>query len=190
MKQATHTGICQWCGARQKLPGGLMAKHGYSVRHGFFSGTCYGSGHMPYEVSCALIQQSVDQARSSAEKARASAAAVVQDALDANARSDESAVVWHHVYHARLSRRTTGSVYLWQTVHLLKGERGELYFMDPQNRRSFPWGMSGELKRIRLEGAKGYSAFLLKHATELDEYVARQERRLADWAPRDLEPVA
>lgn len=49
--KAKNEGTCQICGARQKLPGGLLAAHGYRVDYNQFIGVCPGSGHLPYEQS-------------------------------------------------------------------------------------------------------------------------------------------
>jgi hypothetical protein len=64
--QATHLGTCQLCGAAHKVSKrtGRIAKHGYRVSRcnyvgGFFQGECDGSGHLPFEVDCSLLQQQV-----------------------------------------------------------------------------------------------------------------------------------
>jgi hypothetical protein len=60
MAKATDFGTCQLCGHKHKLPNGKVAKHGYTVKHyGFFVGTCQGSGHQPYELSCDLLKEHV-----------------------------------------------------------------------------------------------------------------------------------
>lgn len=41
--KATHSGECQCCGRKQKLPKGRLSNHGYTVEWGFFSGTCFGA---------------------------------------------------------------------------------------------------------------------------------------------------
>lgn len=53
----THRGHCQLCGAQQAVNNktGRIAKHGYTTRWGFFSGTCAGSDNLPYEVSTNLF---------------------------------------------------------------------------------------------------------------------------------------
>jgi hypothetical protein len=56
---AKHSGTCQVCGSKQKLPRGVLALHGYTTALGFFSGTCRGSGHLPLEQSCDLAKQAV-----------------------------------------------------------------------------------------------------------------------------------
>lgn len=69
MKTSTHDGHCQICGKTQRLPGGMLAKHGYQVHGrskggwgGYFSGECWGSHHMPYEESCELVKLSIERA--------------------------------------------------------------------------------------------------------------------------------
>jgi hypothetical protein len=51
MGKATNDGTCQICERRQRLPRGVMAKHGYTVDYGYFNGTCYGSENLPFEQS-------------------------------------------------------------------------------------------------------------------------------------------
>ena len=63
MMKATHSGHCQACGRLQKLPDGKLAKHGYTIAHGFFSGTCVGSHHLPFEVSCDLLPRFIEAAK-------------------------------------------------------------------------------------------------------------------------------
>src|SRR4051794_30940036 len=60
--KATHTGHCQVCGSFQKLPAGVLSKHGYTTRWGFFSGICNGAGHLPFEQSCDLICAAIKSA--------------------------------------------------------------------------------------------------------------------------------
>ena len=52
MSKATNNGTCQVCGRIQAAIGdATMAKHGYTVQWGFFSGTCAGSDRAPIEHS-------------------------------------------------------------------------------------------------------------------------------------------
>lgn len=74
MSKATHDGNCQICGRHQKLPGGVLAKHGYTVRFSYFEGTCPGSNELPYEQSCELLPPMIEN--------------VTQQIADVNARAD------------------------------------------------------------------------------------------------------
>lgn len=53
--KATHKGTCQICGSFQMLPSGVLSKHGYTTKWGFFSGVCSGSGRLPFEQSTDAI---------------------------------------------------------------------------------------------------------------------------------------
>lgn len=48
----THRGTCQACGSTQAVDNTTheVAKHGYTVDFGYFSGTCMGSGYVPAEM--------------------------------------------------------------------------------------------------------------------------------------------
>lgn len=58
----THKGHCQLCDRLQAVNNktGLLAKHGYTKRWHFFSGTCHGSDHLPYEKSDQAIPPVID----------------------------------------------------------------------------------------------------------------------------------
>ena len=44
-------GNCQCCGRQQAVVNGLMSKHGYTVKEGWFSGVCSGRNYAPIQVS-------------------------------------------------------------------------------------------------------------------------------------------
>ncbi len=44
-------GNCQCCGRQQAIVNGLMSKHGYTVKEGWFSGICSGRNYAPIQVS-------------------------------------------------------------------------------------------------------------------------------------------
>jgi len=73
-RKSTHSGTCQICGKLQKLPYGLLSKHGYMTRWGFFEGTCYGAENKPFEESCAMIQDAILNAKVQIEKTQENAA--------------------------------------------------------------------------------------------------------------------
>jgi hypothetical protein len=62
MKKAIHQGECQVCGRMQKLPSDLLSKHGYTTRCGFFEGTCFGSGELPFEKDKKLVDIAIARA--------------------------------------------------------------------------------------------------------------------------------
>lgn len=44
-------GNCQCCGRDQAVKNGTMAKHGYTVEHGWFNGVCSGERFAPIQIS-------------------------------------------------------------------------------------------------------------------------------------------
>lgn len=60
-RKHTHTGRCQICDSRQAVDvvKGTVAKHGYTKRWGFFTGTCWGAGHEPLETNKDLLAQAI-----------------------------------------------------------------------------------------------------------------------------------
>lgn len=69
MHKLSYIGECQICGRTQKLPNGLVAKHGYKVdpHSGQFMGVCAGSDNKPYEESCDLICVTIELLKSGIE---------------------------------------------------------------------------------------------------------------------------
>ena len=59
--KSTHSGHCQICGSLQKLPSGVLSKHGYTKQFGFFNGTCTGSDWSPFELSCGRVAMVISQ---------------------------------------------------------------------------------------------------------------------------------
>jgi hypothetical protein len=52
--KATQTqtrGNCQCCGREQAVVNGMMSKHGYTVKQGWFAGVCSGRNYVPVQVS-------------------------------------------------------------------------------------------------------------------------------------------
>lgn len=49
MARSKFRGHCQVCGRIHRLPGGRLAKHGYTVEYGYFNGECSGGGELPLE---------------------------------------------------------------------------------------------------------------------------------------------
>ena len=73
MAKATHNGTCQLCGNLQAVNAktGRLAKHGYTVEFGYFSGSCAGSNELPLEISRDLLDRVVEDWTIEAEKMKA-----------------------------------------------------------------------------------------------------------------------
>ncbi len=69
-------GHCQACGSQQAATDGRIAKHGYEVKFGFFSGTCHGWGRSPMEVSTDYTSKVAESLRAHADEQAEKAAKV------------------------------------------------------------------------------------------------------------------
>lgn len=57
--KATHNGTCQVCGRLQAVSRWRIAKHGYTVKDGWFQGTCSGSRELPLEEDTTVLDATV-----------------------------------------------------------------------------------------------------------------------------------
>lgn len=176
MQKATHLGTCQICGSVQKLPDGALAKHGYTTRWGFFSGTCSGSGHAPFEQSCNLIQTAIKGALSTAEFIEAQAAEQDSGAGDLLFRKYVAAT-W----------KTSRSSYEWVKVTAeMEGNRLAYWVeADGTTHSALRYSLYTE-KELRAARSKWLRVEKVKYET----YANWQAERIADWAPQPLTPVA
>ncbi len=75
MKDHRHTqrGECQVCGHFQACAVGTykLAEHGYTTRHGFFEGRCFGSFHLPLELDKSIIVQIISNVEEDLKDMRA-----------------------------------------------------------------------------------------------------------------------
>jgi hypothetical protein len=65
-----NTGTCACCGQNVKLSGGTIVPHGYTIRWGFQSGSCFGVGFRPIEVSDEGLRAALKGFESQLGKAR------------------------------------------------------------------------------------------------------------------------
>lgn len=179
-KTATHMGTCQLCGHFQKLPGGKLSLHGYTKQWGFFSGTCPGSRHNPFETHTDRIEQAIAEHLASAQALRASA-----DALEA---SDE---MWVNHYVAPTWQNRKGG-YRWLRVDSFTYTNNRLTVVSG--------GETIELGYIAARGAYSPDELWTKSrgalaasrramAANHDAYVTWQRERVAAWQPKPLAEV-
>jgi hypothetical protein len=177
-QKATHSGTCQACGSAQKLPGGVLAKHGYTVRWGFFSGVCPGSGRKPFETHTDYIAECITFAQGQAKFLRTEGAELRKPATEAKG--------WYHEYVPAAGR--VASYYRWVFVPVGRDaygswsvtlENGTTKRMDLY---SYP---KTELDAATDMNAKKADS-LEAQAKKMDEYVAWQQNRLRTWKPAPL----
>jgi hypothetical protein len=191
--KATHSGSCQACGAQQKLPGGVLAKHGYTTKWGFFSGTCQGSGYKAFEVSCDLIERFIEIVQQ-----KRAAAIEFRDSLLAPATEAKG---WMRLY--RTGNYVTPSGYYWAECEMeMKAEAvgaPVARFLNPENnrweglyQRSISPAWDADRNDILTWVAvcnKRRAAAMDEDIAKMDEYIAWQTNRVATWKPGALTPV-
>lgn len=177
MKASTNRGTCQACGAIQKLPGGVLAKHGYR-------GICPGSEHPPFEQSCALVQDYIRSA-----DAQLGNLSTLHASLLAHATKPEC---WHYEYV--LKGRRSG--YVWRLVQLERGESHGYPFAWAYQRVDGTWdrlpyyGSAKTLLDVATEENRIRAAALEREEiAETRRYIVWQRRRVQDWQPRPLLPL-
>jgi hypothetical protein len=194
-KKATHFGTCQVCRAVQKLPNGKLAKHGYTTRYGFFSGTCFGSDFLPLEISCELVKvakkRALDRARDLREQAADYRALDYSDVTTA----------WVYVYRPAQSRYEQ-SGYRWEqqeieaeTKHYSDGEAYTIFYrVTPKGRnRIDTYSMDhattvAEMARTLNE--KYVRECLEKTAVQAEIYAKSCDEIIKNWKPAELQPIA
>jgi hypothetical protein len=178
-KRSTHRGSCQLCGHVQKLPAGRLSVHGYHKTWGYFSGTCPGSRHLPFEQSADLLAQAIGRTLDASARLEA----------EAQATTDDAEHVWLHEYVPSNGFLKARRVWHKLPVASVEHVHGLVSWVDEQGKRhqmqhavyGEPW-VSGSNKR-RVEHVRREIAGLLRYAGWLAE-------RVRDWQPAALLPVA
>lgn len=189
--KATHIGTCQACGRSQKLPGNLLSKHGYTVDWGFFIGTCPGSNHQPFEVSCDLIKGFIANAEMQKVEVVRYQAELRQPATVNKA--------WVHDYGTpngeRKDRYVWRQVELNTTTHEIDGRKWESYsykslspFAGRVDFYTYP-GPQNVLEACTLLSSKRADAMQKDVVDQLNRYIDWQTNRVTTWKPGTLTPV-
>ena len=192
MAKATHIGTCQCCGSTQKLPNGVLSKHGYTVEHGWFNGVCPGAGHAPFEQSKDLVEQFIAAALE--KKAQLLAE------IDETRASTDSDLVWVQLYRASTWGRKGG--YFWTKRKLVPG-RNEYHYSFERTEEdvkakigthdiSVDYGMKNPTieDAVRKANETHVKSVLIPAVRQCDSYVKWQRERLENWAPAELKEVA
>ncbi len=187
IKAAEYYGRCQACDRLQKLPNGVLAKHGYQVaQYGYFCGVCRGAAHMPYELDCTYIRDTIIPE-------------AVQEELRlveyiAEVRKPVSEAKGYHMVYTPIGQ-------IWQRLAIL-GEPEHKYPVIVTGKTQYnvtgitPVSRYSWLPNTNnlLEIAQGMNEY---YAVELEKtdlrrirrYIKWQEGRVADWKERPLPPV-
>lgn len=170
--KATHKGTCQFCSAVQKLPGDVLAKHGYSVDYGFFNGTCPGSGNLPYEKSSELIEASIIKATNNIK------ALMVEIYYWFNESTPDNKMAMVEI--------RTGRITTFQKC-VITQKPGEWCFATP--------AIDAPPLKIRMPGnpegvAKAlndiYCHHLRNKVAKIEQYIDHQQKRIEKWEEKPL----
>lgn len=200
MAKATHYGHCQACGHQQKLPKGLLSKHGYRVRFGFFMGVCRGAKHPPYEESCELVKRMVVEAQKDLVRVEAYIEKLNTPATEAKG--------WIHVYVPSKGRER--SYYEWRECVI---EAREVPFSDGKgsywiyNRQraigedekdlhrarevkvGYEIESTGDVLQVCTELNRKYAKWMANEPRTLKMYIKWQQERVTAWKLAPLQPV-
>lgn len=195
MSKATHDGHCQVCGSRQRLPQGVLAKHGYDVRFGFFNGTCYGSAHLPFQKDITLVHEAIG--REEEHKARLVALAADYRNPEHSVNSGDTAQ-WHEYIPA--TWQTRRSSYQWREITITAtpnaGGWTDFTFVTHDGRvanlrQHCIASLVGGANTVRdyvLALNELYAASLDRSIRDINHYLTWQRERIAGWKPTDLLP--
>lgn len=187
---ATHKGHCQLCGRLQML--GLrgaegqhgtarLSLHGYTVRHGFFSGTCRGARHLPFEQSCDLVKDAIERAQKALVETEEQIARLL-------VLPEEPLAMVRHFFKAG-GPRVSG--HRWVQVAIERHNDRFSYLVEGK-RVEFPYYHFTDLKtphEVALKLNTTYAKWRQHEVTSLNDYIKWQQDRVATWQPADLLPV-
>lgn len=181
--KATHAGSCQACGRVQKLPGGVLSKHGYTVQWNCFNGVCRGTGELPYELSCTLIERFIQYADSQRN--------VIQLRVDKLNSPATEPKAWIHEYIGERNRP-----YQDREITLFLHDDGQfktVFYFDHDGRRKLVLTHSIYAKDsldAATELNQNYAQnHLLPQVKQLDQYIRWQQERVTSWKLTDLKPI-
>lgn len=192
-RAATHDGHCQVCGSRQRLPKGKLAKHGYTTRWGFFSGTCYGSEALPFEQDKSLVDEAIKRAQDQRTSLKTFAATLRDRTSEVNLLT----TAWVHVYVAGSNELPARHVWQERQVLTLDG-RNYTYEVKPGDVAAARGRTTERLDFYypSVPTTIEQAVFLLneKRAEDLDrtvkqisQYIKWQQERIANWTVQPLE---
>jgi hypothetical protein len=189
-KLSEYTGHCQGCGRKQMLPGGLLAKHGYTVQWQMFVGVCPGSGHEPYEVSCEFVKQCIVDTEKRIRQ------------FEAQIETVKSAPITNKISRMKIydpKKYKEVIVYdgeLFWDPTAGRGGRGALMVKDSKGKvyeySSNPILPGKEEEKI-LEIATSYRKLevqrMVDHLQSMHDYIEWQQKRVDDWKPVELNKI-
>jgi len=202
MTKHTHKGTCQICGSTQAVSttSGLIAKHGYTTRWGFFSGTCRGSNNLPLQISCDMVQASADSAKSYGIKLTEKAAALNEQTgtegfyslyMPATWQNRNSKSVWIRVTFVDTEIENRTIITMVPNMEDVKTHKAE----DNRRIREMPttpahrfgfYGCDNTTEGYAKHGRTSRAEAYCREASQYFEYYVHQIEVVKNWAPSEL----
>jgi hypothetical protein len=180
--KATHFGTCQLCGRQQKLPGGRLSNHGYTVEWSMFQGICPGSHGLPFEQSIDLIERAITTAENNAHDLR----------MQADATEQLTETFWMAEWEPAkfAGRHTIPGRYVWRIYLAEHMSDDGVFYTDGagKRKRHALYGPHGKTDTIVAANAKRAEAYR-KDAEAHTRYAEWQKARIANWKPSTLKEV-
>lgn len=178
--KATHVGICQICGREQKLPGGRLSVHGYTVERGWFEGVCPGSGHLPFEQDRQRLGKVIEDVKGQIAQLEEQITAAYTPASEP-------------VAPAPIREYGRGLQWISSQISI---EDGKLY-ATPAGRARVNITNASRILRLPSDPLEAASKLRIRHAEEYltarkrgaERFVADQSARYAAWKPAEVRPL-
>jgi hypothetical protein len=174
---ATHYGNCQICGKEHKVSGQTIAKHGFTLAHGWQEGACYGSGGRPIQVSCDLIEGGIRAAHAFIE----------------GARMDMAAPIDKDGFQKRIEREHTrsGDVRMKvESVRVVIGESGKPEVQDWRGKRVRTFYRPSEtVAEIQADIAADMAKYLEARIAQSLENIEYMKKIVATWKPSEMREI-
>jgi hypothetical protein len=202
-KKATHRGTCQVCGCIQKLPGGFLSLHGYTVNWGFFSGVCHGAGFLPFEQDKGLVEGAIARALEQEREIKAKQARLREPVAQGTTKTFVNVFFgstrlgpdyrWKEVeLYAKenVNRAGEADEYRWTTYHYPAPEGTEKRgHGDPERYRQVGDYGTKSIEEAVAGCNEAYAKSMDKPLEQITQYVAWQRKRIKDWKVQPLLPL-
>lgn len=181
---ATHWGNCQICGREHKVTGISIAKHGYTIRHGWQEGACYGSGGKPIQISCDLIEGAIAAAKRYIERTTADI-----ERLHTNPLNEQGRII------VMLTKQTrAGSVSELAAVRVQANDKGEVTLVDGYDkvRKTYDKRDSANntVEKVVARLAAARIAYLQQTIADARDNIPVLEQRIKEWQPEPLRAIS
>ena len=190
MTKATHEGTCQICGSTQKLPSGVLSKHGYTVNWGFFSGVCNGEGHAPFEKSTDAIEGMIKSVKASLSHARERRQARLAntETVMATLRLRVNGTTHHKTVELNADQLTVNRYGSGLTSSYTEDDYLGT-FKDASIPASSFYEASDKVDMILAANEFHVRRVMDVEIAQMEKYIDWQEERVANWVEQDLTPV-